>query len=232
MRLLLSGRARRPTVLMYHSIGLNPASFTVSTEIFRRQIAFLRARDYRVLPLEDCVRRGLSGETGRIVALTFDDGYRDFVDEAAPILQAFDCPATVFLITGRMGGSFTTSDRVELPIMSWRDAAHLRTTGIELGSHTVSHAKLNHLSSDQVRDELTTSLAAMASQAGATGDVWLSYPYGRCTDEVKRIAREVGYAGALTIGPGHPGQRTDRFGVPRQYVHSAMGMKQFEACLA
>ncbi len=233
LQVLLAGGKRRPTVLMYHSIGDNAAHFTVRPEMFLKQMAFLRDNGFQVVSLEECVRRAasLASDAGKLVALTFDDGYKDFIDCVLPVLKTFRFPTTVFLITGKMGGSYTTSDQVTISIMSWAEADSLRREpGIDLGSHTMTHAKLDKISAEEIRKELAGSREAMARELGVEGGFWLCYPHGRNTPEARQIAREEGYLGAVTIERGHPVPGTDRFGIPRMYVHSEMGMKEFEAC--
>lgn len=106
----ISARIFRPNgaiVLMYHSVArpakakwIDPANH-VPAAIFEEQMQFLAAHR-RVLPLAmltDMVRAGDSPPTGSI-AITFDDGYLDNLTVAAPILESFELPATLFLATG------------------------------------------------------------------------------------------------------------------------------------
>ena len=97
----------RAAILMYHSIALPETapyidlSWRMSAEEFERQVGFL-ARHRRVVSLGDLVQRlkdGRDPEPGSVV-ITFDDGYRDNLHVAAPILRRHGLPATVFLATG------------------------------------------------------------------------------------------------------------------------------------
>src|SRR5262249_15508881 len=134
VKMFFSGRRYKPTVLMYHSVGAATAHFNVTPEAFRAQMDFLSANGFTVPPFDAVVKRAKAGETGKLAAITFDDGYRDFIPNALPVLAAKRFPATMFLITGKMGAA---------PFMSWAEAGDiLRQPGIEAGSHTVSHPKL------------------------------------------------------------------------------------------
>lgn len=216
---------------MYHSIGTNPAHFTVRPETFRAQMAFLRERGFEVVGLDACVRRARAGETGKLAALTFDDGYADFAEAAAPILAEFGFAATVFLIAGRMGGTYEASG-ASIPTMTWEQARALKARGFSFGSHTMTHPKLSDLDEAAAREELAESKAAIERELGIVDPLWLCYPKGRNTPDTRRLARECGYAGAVTVDAGHPFKDSDLFGIPRAYVHSEMGMKEFEACFA
>lgn len=98
---------RRPVfqVLTYHRVNDDRDPFfpAVPTEVFERHMACL-ARHYRVLTVEALVERMQRDRVPRdAVAITFDDGYRDNLTHAAPILCRYGLPATVFLAAGFIG---------------------------------------------------------------------------------------------------------------------------------
>jgi peptidoglycan/xylan/chitin deacetylase (PgdA/CDA1 family) len=229
-KLLFAGGRFMPTVLMYHSIGRNTAHFTVTPEAFRQQMEFLRKHGFEVVTLDECLRRSVAGEDGKLVALTFDDGYVDFIENAAAELKNLSFPATVFLICGKMGQAYTTSDGATIPILSWEQARAVQGGGIAFGSHTMTHPKLSKLSLDEARRELVQSRDTVKKELGEEKRLWLCYPHGRNSPDIRRIAREEGYVGAVTIDSGHPMKGSDPFGLPRKYIHSEMGMKEFESC--
>lgn len=229
-KLLMTGRRYRPTVLMYHSIGLNKAHFTVMPEAFRAQMAFLKERGFEVVSLAECLRRAKAGETGKLVALTFDDGYRDFLTDAWPVLRTYGFPASVFLIAGRMDADYEASGGEKIPLLSWEEAASLQREGAAFGSHTMTHPKLTKLPPEEARKELETSRDVLRQRLGLEAS-FLCYPHGRNSEAIRAMAREAGYLGGLSVTPGHPGPDTDPFDVPRAYVHSEMGSREFEACL-
>jgi peptidoglycan/xylan/chitin deacetylase (PgdA/CDA1 family) len=108
-------------VLMYHSVAPTESSRSVAPgnrippEIFERQMAFL-SKYRRVVPLSRVVDRIKAGESmpAGTVCLTFDDGYLDNLRIAAPILEKFGLPATLYLATGYV-------NRVE---SQWADVLH------------------------------------------------------------------------------------------------------------
>jgi peptidoglycan/xylan/chitin deacetylase (PgdA/CDA1 family) len=80
---------------------------------FARQLEHVR-RHYRVLPLDRIVRSLQTGERiePNTLAITVDDGHRDFYETAYPELKARAIPATVFLTTGFLDGAWLWFDRV------------------------------------------------------------------------------------------------------------------------
>jgi len=92
-------------ILTYHRVNDDGDPFfsALPTAVFERQMRHV-ARNYRVLPLEDLVERLQRGGLPRnTLAITFDDGYRDNLTHAAPILSRLGLPATIFLATGFIG---------------------------------------------------------------------------------------------------------------------------------
>jgi peptidoglycan/xylan/chitin deacetylase (PgdA/CDA1 family) len=142
--------------------------------VFERQMAHV-ARAYRVLPLEELVERlGRDDVPPKALAITFDDGYRDNLTHAAPILARHRLPATVFVATGFIG----------TPGVPWFDrvAAAFKAAGVP--SFRAPWGELVPLGTAAER------VAAMA-QAQA---YLKTLPYPRFAEEVDRIC-EVGAPG-------------------------------------
>ena len=90
-------------ILYYHRVNddNDPFSPAISTALFEAEMRFLH-RHYRVVSLSELLSR-LAGEvTEPVLAITFDDGYRDNYQNAFPVLQRYGLPATIFLTTGSM----------------------------------------------------------------------------------------------------------------------------------
>ena len=92
-------------ILSYHRVNDEGDPFfpSLPTALFEQQMSFV-ARSYTVLPVDDLVDRMQRGSVPRnALAITFDDGYRDNLTHAAPILSRYGLCATVFLATGAIG---------------------------------------------------------------------------------------------------------------------------------
>jgi len=102
--------ARGALILIYHRISesaLDPWSLSVSPNHFAEHLAVLQ-RSFHPTSLQDLaqsLRDGSKLRSGSIV-ITFDDGYADNLHIAQPLLERFDCPATVFLVTGAIGAQY------------------------------------------------------------------------------------------------------------------------------
>jgi peptidoglycan/xylan/chitin deacetylase (PgdA/CDA1 family) len=104
----VAGYARRAAtfpILAYHRVNDEGDPFfpSLPTGVFERHMEFV-ASAYVVLPLEELVERMVRNAVPRnAMAITLDDGYRDNLTHAAPVLARYGLPATVFLATGFIG---------------------------------------------------------------------------------------------------------------------------------
>jgi peptidoglycan/xylan/chitin deacetylase (PgdA/CDA1 family) len=100
-------RDKGPVVLLYHRVARassDPQLLCVTPEHFAEHTALI-AESYEPVPLRDLVAALRAGEPSpRAVAITFDDGYADNLCEAKPVLESSGVPATVFVVSGWIGG--------------------------------------------------------------------------------------------------------------------------------
>lgn len=224
-----SPHAGRPalSILMYHQIGEFPAPKNhragyCQLRRFRAQMHFLKQAGYRVLPL-DAALAGLFGAASlpsKGVVLTFDDGYRNFAEHALPVLQEHAFPATVFMISGKIGGRaewLDAPDRPAPPLLSAAELRALRQAGIAIGSHTVSHPRLSRMPAGQVRHEINTSKQQLEDLLGEPVGHFC-YPYGDYTPMVRDAVIEAGYQSALTCIRGAANTADNVFELPRKAI--------------
>jgi len=130
-------------VLTYHSIARETtpefASLTVDPGRFAEQMAALNEQDVNIVCFGDTLA-ALATER-RAVAITFDDGFVDFAENAFPVLSRLNMPATLFIPTGFVGrrASWLRGRDAERPILGAADLADLARHGFEIGSHGRMH---------------------------------------------------------------------------------------------
>ncbi len=217
----------RISIMMYHQVGRFPrpdahrASFC-RVDRFRLQMAYLKGMGYRVLGLEEVLDHLASGRPlpRRSVALTFDDGYRNFAEQAAPVLRRHGFPATVFLVADLIGKRtrwLEREGRTAYPLMDLDTLKGLRGTGVTFGSHTLTHPFLSELGPAAKRREIVESRRRLEELLEEPVR-FFCYPDGDFDAEAVAIAREAGYAGALTCIRGSAVPGDDPFLLPRKAV--------------
>lgn len=206
-----SGWIRFP---FYHHV------FDDEREGFRRQLEFMAGLgDF--IGLDDAVAMMESGDPidGRYFCVTFDDGFKNWITNAVPILLDKTVPAAFFVVTRYIGtsvekdrdllrGFYSTRDRV-VEFLDWDDCRRMAKAGMTIGSHTVNHVHLAALDEAAVEAELKGSKETIEAELGQPCRHFCC-PFGRRNVDFlpqrdPRIARRVGYRSFLS---GHRGATT------------------------
>jgi len=110
----------------------------------------------------------------KYVVLTFDDGFRNFYTDAFPILKEYNFPATVFLPTDFIG---TEKNKLRgKEHLTWGQVSELSDSGINFGSHTVTHPELSNLSNKDIEYEIKQSKKTIEYKLGKAINTF-SYPF-------------------------------------------------------
>jgi peptidoglycan/xylan/chitin deacetylase (PgdA/CDA1 family) len=186
--------AAQTRILTYHSVGRRKHPMNVTPEAFAEQMAWL-AEHAAVIPLAAAT----AGEPG--VAITFDDGYRDNLKEAAPILAQWKFPATLFAVTGRMGGHLDHDEPcADARLLDWDELREIESTGVTIGAHTLRHCRLSSLSEAEQRSEIIDCKAQLEAALGH-GVQCFAYPFGSALDYDETsvaLVREAGFDWAFS----------------------------------
>ena len=211
---------------MYHQVGRFDApsrhrACYCDVDRFGRQMSYLKRFGYRVLDLDEALR-ALYGATAlprRSVVLTFDDGYRNFREQAFPILQRFGFPATVYLVSGLLGkrAEWLYVVHPKPPLMDAGEIRELHRKGIRFGAHGVTHARLTRLDPAAAREEIFASRRRLEDLLGETVEHFC-YPYGDYDEETRRLVRLAGYRSALTCIRGAANEADNPLEIPRKAI--------------
>lgn len=214
--------ARTLPVLMYHSVGVGASRafrrWQVEPKLLAEQLAALAGAGYTLTGLTEALDR--VAPTGRpVVAVTFDDGFRDFT-RAAEILHGGGATATLYVPTAHVGGAATWLAgyaEAELRLLDWGALAELAGSGIEVGSHGHEHAELDVVGRDTMRADVAISRAAIADELGQA-PASFCYPFGYHTAAVRAAVAAAGYRNATEVGYRLHDLAGDRFAVSRLIV--------------
>jgi peptidoglycan/xylan/chitin deacetylase (PgdA/CDA1 family) len=217
----------RSSILTYHSLDIANSVISVAPQLFRAQMAWLAEMELRVVPLA-AIR-----ETEGAIALTFDDGFRNFFEHAFPVLQEYNFPATVFAVAGYCGRQNTWPSQPLRPfvpaldLMSWSEVEQISKAGVSVGSHTVTHPRMSRLAEAEVEKELRNSRSELENRTGRAVDVF-AYPYGDSTPPVRQaVARH--YRIACGTKLGFVSRDSDSIELPRIDVYYLRNRFCFQA---
>jgi peptidoglycan/xylan/chitin deacetylase (PgdA/CDA1 family) len=217
---------------MYHRIApLNPQSTVkghyVHPRMFDRQMRTLARLGYQTFPLGTMYSGGPKPK--KPIAITFDDGYTNFFDHALPSLTARNFVSTVFLVANLIGQTNRWDEErgdVREPLMDLAQIREAQSKGTEFGSHTLDHADLSVVSSEEAWCQIADSKAVLERALGTEISTFC-YPYGRKTPEVQAMVGRAGYRLACSTKKGLNHSDTDRMELRRINVRSDTLMPVF-----
>lgn len=214
--------SRAAAILMYHRINDHDSNgLTTPTRTFDHMIRELKKR-FSIVALAELVRDvRLDRPLGNCVAITFDDGYRDNLLCAAPILQKHGVPATFFITSGYIGTQrifpWDASSAVPNPIMNWDEVRQLANMGFDIGAHTVNHLDLGKTATNIARNEIRESKIAIEEQLRKPIEAF-AFPFGKrtsCPEVVSKIVAEEGFASCCLGYGGKVRSNSDVFRLNR-----------------
>ncbi len=226
-------------VLMYHYIRVNPNprdstgfGLSVTPADFAAQMEWLAENGYHaVLPseLRLAITEGAPLPT-KPIAITFDDGYRDFYTAAWPVLKRLGLKSSVGVITAY-------ADRGDIGdemYMNWDMVREVDATGlVEIASHTQFHADLTRASIAQRWSEIAKSKEIIEQKLGHPCTSFI-YPTGAFNDAVVADARRAGYGIAFTTRSGKvraPQDGGNLLTLPRIRVSGGQSLQGFASNL-
>lgn len=240
LRLWYLARVAWVPVLCYHHVTEPPAGDTsglyVTPQQFNDQLAHLRRNGFSPVTLDQVFDHVTGGVVlpHKPVAVTFDDGYLDNWIYAFPLLRHFEIPATLFIITSKIGEGDprpTLDDVNEGTVsrealdrlwreaeargeawLNWRELSRMRAVGtVSLASHSHTHVDFREVDRRMALEELRTSRAMLQEQSGGEC-LDLAWPYGYHSRGAEKAARLAGFRSAYRISTRLFGARGNRPG--------------------
>lgn len=201
-----SDAARRgPLILVYHgtpsATKRDGCKFSVAAADFALHLDMLCEFGWHTAYVRDLA--GAAALPEKTVIITFDDGFADNYSNAFLPLKERNMRATWFVVSQRIGScaDWMGEPRLQLPTMGIAELRELAASGMEIGSHTRTHADLTTLSSSQLDEQISGSRQDLEDALG--GEVTsFAYPFGRSSPATVEAVGKAGYRFACLTKPG------------------------------
>ena len=239
----VNGDGRSLRVLMYHKVNDLPNNrMSMPVSHFDEQMAELGELGYTVVDLDAVLGHYVGGHPlpEGAVLITFDDGYRDNLENAAPVLKKHGYPAVQFVPIAYVGDSqplphekYLSAHGVFNPTVDWDEIRELERHGVRIESHGISHRPLAELEIDEAAREIAISKLKLEQRLGRPVRAF-SYVKGSEADYKPvhpSLVRQAGYDLAFTAVSGANGPSSDPLQL-RRYNVEPYSHRTFELVLA
>lgn len=231
-------------VLIYHHVNAHSGdTVTVTPDVFAAQLKFLHDEGYQTLSADELCEfvTGARRFAGKVVVITFDDGWLDNYLYAVPLLAKYQFKATFFIITARVDAAslrerpdaaavpdhesakrLIQSGRAEQVVLGWKMIRELEKSGLfRFYSHTVTHRRCSDLPFYELQAELLESKARIEKELGKGCD-YLCWPYGSFSADTLSAAKSAGYQALFTTVEGFSRAGSDPFVIKRIEVMNSV----------
>lgn len=240
----INGDGRSLRVLMYHKVNDLPSNrMSMPVGLFDEQMAQLRELGYVAVGLDAVIAHYVDRKPlpHGAVLITFDDGYRDNLVNAAPVLLKHGYPAVQFVPLAYVGNSIPlpherhlSASGVHNPTVDWGEIRELEQYGVRVESHGISHKPLAELEIDEAAREIAISKLQLEERLGRPVRAF-SYVKGSEADykpvQHPMLVRQAGYDLAFTAVSGGNGPDSDPLQL-RRYNVEPYSHRTFELVLA
>jgi peptidoglycan/xylan/chitin deacetylase (PgdA/CDA1 family) len=203
-------------ILCLHAVDTDTAGplapWVMTPERLDEHLDALADAGYRPKPLDEVVTQLLDGDgfvSTDTIVLTIDDGYADVADVVWPRLKARGWPATLYVTTARVGGTF-----LERAMLSRDRLVDLADDGLDIGAHGHTHVALDTIAPAQARDEIVRSRELLRDWTGQPVPSF-AYPHGFHDRRVRSEVVRAGFHHACAVKQALSSADDDRFALAR-----------------
>jgi peptidoglycan/xylan/chitin deacetylase (PgdA/CDA1 family) len=220
-------RTKRIPVLLYHSVSDRPADsiapYAIAPAVFDHHLDLITQRHQAltVSQLAECLA-GARRLPADPIVITFDDGFADNLEVAAPRLQSRGLPATVYVTTGFLGR--------EAGMLAWEQLDDLEAMHIEIGAHAHNHTPLDQLDKAKAADEIRRSKGMLEDHLRHEVATF-AYPHGYTSPRLRGEVRTAGFSSACGVGNAFSHPSDDRWCIARLTVREDTRLERFHQWL-
>ena len=210
-------------ILMYHQIdtskrGAPFRSLSVHPKSFARQMWLLNLLGYKGVSMSDLTPYLRGDKQGKVVGITFDDGYLNNLENALPILTKYGFSSTVYIVSQKQTNDWDLPHNIEQkPLMNNTQQKQWLSAGQEIGAHTRHHLNLMKIAPEEAKQEIERCKSEL-EQGLNTQVNHFCYPYGQYTKKIVDMVKAAGYITATTVQRSRVYAEDDLFELPRVSV--------------
>ncbi len=212
---------------MYHSISDDRSSLSVSPKKFLEQMKYLRKLGYNSISFNQIYK-----ENNKPIIITFDDGYKDNLINALPILKKYNFISTCFVVSDFIGKSNRWDEKKRgyfyKELLTKHDLLEWLRHGMFIGSHGKSHKSLTKLDEEQIRIEISNSKNEIQDYFGTNIDTF-SYPFGQINKYSADTVKEIYNFGVTTVRSRFNTIKHKAYYIPR--IHMSNDLSNFKIFL-
>lgn len=182
-------------ILLYHAVGEPieiewPSGLILPASLFEEHLQYLTQEGYKIVSvgkLAELLRTGSSVE--KVVAFSFDDGYKNNHSEALPLLNKYKAKASFYIVNRDVGKSIYMDEPMLLDLID---------NGMEIGSHTINHAPLALIDPKYLSWEVGAAKKRLEAKLEGYALQGMAYPNGGYNAKVLEAVQQYGYTYGLT----------------------------------
>lgn len=201
------------SIYVYHRVGDDlHADTNIRTEQFASHIKELISGDYNVMSLSDIIAALKSGKSlpRKTIAITFDGGYRSVFKNAAPLLDEYKLPYTIFIST-----DIADTPHSAQSYLLWKDIKKLaRKDHVTIGLHPAPYDRIFDLAEGDIRQSVNKAIARYREELNEEPRLF-SYPFGEYSKTYKAVIKAAGFESAMTQNSGKAHKDSDFLALPR-----------------
>ena len=175
-------------ILSYHSISNENCPLSLNLTEFEKQLIFFKKNKFEAVHFNE-----IKNLSSKKFIITFDDGYKDLIINALPLLKKYNFKATCFIVSDLIGKKNIwdelNSNIKDKELMNLSDIHFWLKNGMCVGSHSKNHKKLTLLNEKDTIDEIINSKDELETLTGETVNSFC-YPYGLYNENIVNIVKE------------------------------------------
>ncbi len=215
-------------ILCYHNLGPeSKGRLLLAASKFDEQMRYLKANGYRVISMAEFVEFTRLGRQlpRKSIVLTFDDGYKSFMQYAYPLLKELGFTATLFVYTDYVGAGKNA--------FTWQELKELTAAGFDVEAHSKSHGDLRRVAGEPD----ATYARRMQAELGQPQDLFkrnlgqprtiIAYPYGSWDESLLSRLAEYGYVAGFSVRRQGNASFVRPLAATRSQIYSEMTLDDF-----